>query len=308
MENKITSGIWFVFIGLVLLLHNLDIIHFNFWAIIKYWPLLVVIAGINLIVQHKTYGNYIKIGSNVLFLAWMLYVGMTAPNTNWSEQLFNSKHIHVGDIEGDGPMTNAVYSPFDAAIEEATLEFNGGAGKFEMQTQEITNLVSARAKTDDMGMNIRTTREDGNQKVVINAQPTAKTKKSNTVSVDLHPELLWNIQLTYGAATINNDIAANRFTQMEVNPGASKMTLTLGAPQVGISNIDIATGASTIHLRIPKEAAVKVEYTSILSKNSFEGLESTENGIAKTRGYDQAVNKFDIELEGAANNFTITRY
>src|SRR5690606_2683445 len=99
-----------------------------------------------------------------------------------------------------------------------------------MQTQEITNLVSARAKTDDMGMNIRTTREGANQKVVINAQPTAKTKKSNTVLVDLHPEVLWNIQLNYGAATISNDIAALRFKHLEVNTGASKMTLTLGVP------------------------------------------------------------------------------
>src|SRR5690606_7343077 len=195
MENKITSGIWFVFIGLVLLLHNLDIIHFNFWAIIKYWPLLVVIAGINLIVQHKTYGNYIKIGSNVLFLAWMLYVGMTAPNTNWSEQLFNSKHIHVGDIEGDGLMTNAGQNPFEREIERATYEIKGVVRKLEMQTKKSINLVKARAKTDNMGMNIRTTREDGNQKVEINAKPTAKTKKSNTVSVDLHPEVLWNIQL-----------------------------------------------------------------------------------------------------------------
>lgn len=308
MENKLTSGIWFVFIGLVLLLHNLDIIYFNFWATIKYWPLLIIIVGINLIAQNKAYANYIKIGANVLFLGWILYVGMTAAKTDWSEQLFNGKNINVGNIDDSEPLSNTVHTPFDPTMEESTLEFNGGAGKFEMKVGEKANLVSAKAKTDDMGMNIKTTQEENKQKVVINAKPASKSKRSNTVLINLHPDILWNLNLNYGAANINNDLSTLKFRNLEINMGASNMDLTLGSPRIGISKIDIATGASKIHFRIPKDAAVKVEYISILSKNSFEGFETNESGVAKTANYDEAENKFDIELEGAANNFTITRY
>src|SRR5690606_32289061 len=163
---KLISGVWFVFIGVVLLLHNLDIVHFNFWATIKYWPLLIIIMGINLIAQNKLYGNYIKIGCNILFLGWIFYVGMTASKTDWTEQLFNGKNINIGNIDDSEPQSNAVSTPINPSMEETMLEFIGGAGKFEMKVGKKDNLVSARAKTDDMGMNMKTTQEDGKQKVV----------------------------------------------------------------------------------------------------------------------------------------------
>lgn len=309
MENKITSGIWFVFIGLVLLLHNLEVIDFNFWATIKYWPLLIIILGINLIAQNKAYGNYIKIGCNVLFLGWVLYVGISAPATNWTEQLFNRRNIEVGDIDSSESMSNEVHTAFDPAVKESTFEFNGGAGKFEMKAQESAHLISARAKTDDMGLNIQTRKTtDNKQKVTINAKPVSGGKQSNTVIVDINPHVLWNLNLNYGAASINGDLATLQFQKLELNAGASHVSLTLGSPQIGVSKIDISTGASTIHLRIPKDAAIKAAYTTILSKNSFEGFESNEKGVAKTANYEVAENKFDIELQGAANTFKITRY
>ncbi|TYR33889.1 hypothetical protein FXV77_16740 [Sphingobacterium phlebotomi] len=308
MENKITSGIWFVFIGVVLLLHNLDIIHFNFWATIKYWPLLIIIVGVNLIAQNKRYGNYIKVGCNVLFLGWIFYVGMTASKTDWTEQLYNSKYINIENTDKDGPLSDMVQLPFDPEMKESILEFNGGAGKFELSVEESVNLVSTRSKTNDMGMTMKTEQEKGKQKVVINAKPTSKSKKSDAVLIDLHPDVLWNLNLNYGAANISGDLSTLKFEKLEINTGASNMTLKLGLPQVPNSKIDIATAASKIHFRIPKDAAIKVEYTSILSKNSFEGFETNKSGIAKTANYDEAENKFDIELEGAANNFTISRY
>lgn len=308
MENKITSGIWLVFIGLVLLLHNLEIIDFNFWATIKYWPLLIILVGINLIAQNKTYGSYIKIGCNVLFLGWILYMGMSAPTTSWTERLYNSKHVRIDNIDDSGPMSNEVHTAFDTTVKESILEFNGGAGKFEMRAQESAHLISAKAKTNDMGMNMKTTKTDGQQKVTINAKPAFSNKQSNTVLIDINPNVLWNLYLNYGAASINGNLAALQFHTLELNAGASNVNLTLGSPQTGASKIDISTGASTIVLRIPKDVAVKAEYSSILSKNSLEGFETNEKGVAKTANYESTENRYDIELKGAANTFKITRY
>jgi len=305
MENKITSGIYFVFIGLVLLLHNLDIISFNFWATLKYWPLLIVIIGINLIAQNKVYGDYLKIGSNVLFLGWILYVGISAPKTDWSNQLFKNVDI---SIENDDPTLHEVHTEFDSSLEASTLEFNGGAGKFEFNVQKGAHLVSARAKTDDMGVNMTTEKEGNRQVVTINAKPTSRSKQANTVAVYLNPDVLWNLDLNYGAANIEGDLSALNFKNVELNSGASRVQLTLGMPRSGVSKIDISTGASNIDLRIPHDAAIQVEYSSVLSNNSFEGLDVKEKGRAQTANYETAEHKFKIELEGAANNFKIKRY
>lgn len=308
MENKITSGIWFVFIGLILLLHNIDVISFNFFAIIKFWPLLIVIGGINLIVQNRANGNYIKIAANVLFLSWITYVGLSTPSRHWTSEILNNKDIRVGDLEDDEPLLNQVEAEKDTGISDASLEFNGGAGKFEIRPSAALPLVAAKSENADMGMNIRSKVENGSQKIVLNAKPTTDSKKSGTVFIDVNKDVLWNFEFNYGAAAINGDLSTLRFKNLEINTGASNMDLKIGMPQAEVSKIAIATGASKINFSIPKEAAIRVKYSSILSKNSFEGFESKKNGIAKTANYDEASAKFEIELDGAANTFTITRY
>lgn len=308
MENKITSGIWFVFIGIVLLLHNLDIIDFNFWATLTYWPLLIVIVGINLMVQNRRFGGYIKIACNALFLGWIFYIGISTPGAHWTETLLNNRQVNIGDLDDGAPLTNEVKTSFDNTIQESRLEFNGGAGNFEIKAVEGDNLILAKAKDDKMGMTIQTSKQDGKQHVTINAKPTANSKKSGTVSLEIHPQTTWDFEFNYGAASINGDLSALRFRNLDINTGASSMDLTLGMPQVDVSYIAIVTGASKIHFRIPKDAAIQVEYTSVLSKNSFEGFATKEDGVARTANYEHADKKFNIDLDGAANTFVISRY
>lgn len=308
MENKITSGIWFVFIGLILLLHNIDVIDFNFIATLKYWPLLIVIVGINLIVQNRANGNYIKIAANTLFLGWIAYVGLTAPSTHWTSELLNNKDINFGDFDENESLLNSVETDIDSAATTASLEFNGGSGKFEINTDSAQHLVTAHSEDESMGMNIKSHVEEGKQLVVLNAKPAGKSKKSGKVFIHINPRQLWDLEFNYGAASMNADLSSLRFKNLEINTGASDMDLKLGNPNSEVTKIAIATGASKIHFRIPKDADAKVKYSSILSKNSFEGFEKTDKGIAQTANYDQSINKFEIELEGAANTFTITRY
>lgn len=309
MENKITSGIWFVFIGIILLLHNIDVINFNFIATLKYWPLLIVIVGINLMVQNRMYGNYIKIAANVLFLGWITYVGLTSPSSHWTSELFNNRDIKIGDLDDDAELLNSVQTEIDSSADAASLEFNGGAGKFDIRGDSTSKLVSAHSENDNMGMNIQSKVEEGKQRVILNAKPTNNNnKKTGKVFIEINEKQLWDLEFNYGAATIDGDLSNVRFNNLEINTGASDMNLKLGMPQSEVSNINIATGASKIHFNIPKEAAISVKYSSILSKNSFEGFKTKKNGKALTANYEEATMKFDIELDGAANTFTITRY
>ncbi|WDF67994.1 DUF5668 domain-containing protein [Sphingobacterium oryzagri] len=308
MENKITAGIWFVFIGLILLFHNIDVIDFNFIATLKYWPLLIVIVGINLMVQNRANGNYIKIGANVLFLGWITYAGLTAPASHWTSELLNNKDIKIGNLDDDDPLSNRVEILTDSSATSASLEFNGGAGKFEINTDSAQQLVAAHSENENMGMNIRSRVEEGKQLVELNAKPTNDSKKTGKVFIQINQNQLWDLEFNYGAASIEGDLSKLRFKNLDINTGASNMDVKLGMPKTEVARIAIATGASKIHFSIPKEAAAKIKYSSILSKNSFEGFEKNKNGVAQTANYNEAANKFEIELDGAANTFTITRY
>ncbi|QBQ40160.1 hypothetical protein E2P86_02945 [Sphingobacterium psychroaquaticum] len=309
MENKITSGIWFVFIGLILLLHNLNVIDFNFWATLKFWPLLIVIIGINLMVQNKTYGTYIKIGANVLFLGWILFVGLTSRSSDWREALFTNRNVNISDLDGDEHFASEVSLPLDSLTTEAKLEFNGGAGTFNLKAEASNNLIHGINKDNSSGLYVKGTVSDSMPKVELNVKPLEKKqKKAGPTDITLNSNVLWNMELNYGAATIAGDLSTLRVKTLEINTGASTMSLKLGMPQSGVSSIEIATGASTIDFNIPKDAAVRVKYSAFLSSNSFEGLETKGKGVAQTQNFDAATNKYEIQIDGAANTFSIHRY
>ena len=307
MANKISSGIWFVCIGLLLLLHNLDIVHFNIWVIVKYWPLGIILIGINLMVQNKMHGDYIKIACNVLFLGWIVFQGLTTPSTGWGVDIFGNKNLSFGD-EGNDSMQTAVSLPYSPETQRVKLDFNGGASKFEISSSD-TDLLSAKSENESMGLSLSNKTTEQGQTITLNAKPKeGKNSTPRTASLQLHTAPLWDMEFNYGAADLQGDLSDFKINQLEINTGASTMNLKLGMPQVAFAKISIATGASTIKLSIPKEAAIRVKYSSIASSNHLEGFENNNKGLATTANFDTADKKFDIELDGAANTFTISRY
>ena len=305
MKNKITSGIWFVFIGLVLLLHNMGVIDFNFWAILKYWPLLIIIVGIKLLTQNRPQGLYIQVGCTILFLGWIFYIGITDKSRNWMDYA----HIRTNSLHGiDSAYASKIAVPYDSLLKEASIEFRAGGGSFEMESVSSAELFSAESPDKSMGINLEEHETDGKKKFIVDIMPESKSKKSNKTVIALHPNILWDLHFNYGAAYIDSDISALRFKSMELQSGVSNIKLRLGQPQTGISKIEINTGASTIELRVPKDAEMRINYTSVLSSTSFEGFASNADGEAKTAHYDEAENKYDMELNGAANDIKIIRY
>lgn len=305
MKNKITSGIWFVFIGLILLLHNMNLIDFNFWAMIKYWPLLIIIVGVNLIVQQKTYGNYIKIVSNILVLTGLTYIGLTDKSPNWMDYV----HIRTQALsDTDSTYSSQINLPYDSLVQEASIKFNAGGGSLEMKADSADQLFSAESPDKSMGIHLEQHEKDGKKQFTLDIMPESKSKKSNHTLVQLHPNILWDLDLNYGAAYINCDFSTLRLRNLTVNSAASNINMHLDSPRSGVSKIDINTGASTIQLQIPKEAAMRIKYTSALSSTKLEGFEFEEEGMAKTADFDQAHNKYDLELNGAVNDIKISRY
>lgn len=304
MNNKITAGIWFVGIGIILLLQNFDIIDFNFFAILKYWPIFIVILGINMIFQNKPNHGWISVSCSIIFFSFLVIVGLNAPKTNLINNIFNKDSFSIED--NGQPFSKTVSSPYDAATPNAALNFNGGAGSFILHTDE-KELFHAASNNGGMEMQLQSNLDKDTQNLEVNAK-SARNNKRGEIVMGLNPAPLWKLNFNYGAANIKGDLQKLRIANLEINSGASNLELTLGLPPIAISKIEIATGASKIHLHIPKDAAIKVEYTSIVSKNNFEGFASQGDGEAKTANYDSATNKYSIEFNGAANTFSISRY
>ncbi|MHC8949084.1 LiaI-LiaF-like domain-containing protein [Sphingobacterium hungaricum] len=307
-SNTIISGIWLVFIGLVVLLHNFDIIDFNFWAIIKLIPLLIIALGINLIVQNKPYGGYITIGVNVVICSVLLIKGLTTPRDSYSSQDLFSENISINDNK-DEDMVQRVESIYEND-EKAKLIFNGGSGNYVFEQKDSAKLFEAWSINDKMGIELNTTKKDNEQKtLIVNSKSFGKSKnRTNTTYFTLHKNPIWDLEFNIGAANFTCDLSGYKISNMNINSGAANMKLTLGEPLNGVTKIEIATAASKIYLKLPKDAACSYTQESILSSKKISGFDIQEGDVYKTSNFDEATNRYEIDLTGAANSFEVTRY
>lgn len=297
MNNKIATGVWLVFIGIVVLLHNLDIIHFNFYAIIKYWPLAIVSVGISLLLQNRPHGILISTACNILICAFLVIVGTISNDTS---HLSGSTHYAQGGQQ-------SVHVDKDENIEKAELNINGGAASFKLAASTDSSKLF-HAWTDSPNVKL-TLKSSGNTKKKITLDTDIKRNNNkNNIDFYLHPSPIWDLELNLGAASFNADFSPYDLKSLDLNSGASAMNMTFGQPKNGTTNIEINTAASSIAIKVPKGTAYFVESANILSSTKFEGAKKIKGREYATDNYDQETNRYKIELTGAANSFSISTY
>ncbi len=299
MNNKIATGIWLVFIGAIILLHNMDIIHFNFYAIIKYWPLAIVSVGISLLLQNRPHGVLISTVCNILICSFLVYQGTT-----------NSDHDFSNGEAGidSQAQSQRVALDYSTEIEQVKLHLNGGAANFKLVSPEdSTKLIAAWTDSPSVGLRLDEsgTRE---KEIVFEAKHNDSRSKKNTVEFYLNPAPVWDLELNVGAVNFKADFSIYRFQTLAINAGASNIGLTFGEPTLENTKIEINTGASNLSLRVPKGAAYRVTGKNVMSSTRYEGAEKVSKGVYETENYQSASLKYDIELNGAANSCSINTY
>lgn len=298
MKSKISTGIWLIFFGIIALLDNFNVIDFNFYAILKYWPLLIVSIGINLIFQYKNYGTAIIVAVNLALCIFLAVVGYTSQeNFNWKGKLiYNGKGLDSSNAE------KTVHIPLADSPEEPKFTFNIGASTV-MIDKNTEHLLEASSGHINLGFSLTKKNDD----IELDAIISDKSSKDHLVKLALNTAPIWNLTFNIGAARFEADLKEHKFSSLEINSGAAAVGLVLGAPAAENTDIEINTAASSCKISIPKDAACAIEMTTILSSNKLSGF-TKKDGMWQTDNYETASKRYIINLNGAANSLKIDRY
>lgn len=299
MKKKIATGIWLIFFGIIALLDNINVIDFNFFALLKYWPLLLISLGLDLIFQYKNYGYRIIIIINTLLCAFLLYVGLTAKTKN----VFNWRNnISIEtDFQDDQDTTAAIHIPFENQGKQK-LEFNSSASSITIN-HETKNLLEASSNNPKLGFQLK----NNDKGIELSSKVRNNKKNKNNVLLALNKNTLWDLNFQLGAASLNADLEHIRFSNLEINSGATSLRLKLPMPSQEVTIIEINTAASSSKLALPKDAACAIELSTVLSSNKLEGFSKVDN-LWQTDNYSTSDKKYLIKLVGAANSLKINRY
>ncbi len=301
MKEKISTGIWFIFFGIIALLHNFDVIRFNFWAILPYWPLLVISLGVNLIFQNKKNGTLPLSIINIGLCLYLGYVGMTS-----DKRLNMVDHITKNENIDSSQIVPSLISPFSEGVENVKLNLNIGAVALQMDSIPSSELLQA-STSQNIGLKINESEDNTDKVIDISSVVKGDTKNNPKITFSLNENPTWDMEINMGAASFIGDFSKYKLANLTINSGAARINFKLGMPINGETTIELNSAASSCQIALPKDAACRVLMSTLLSSNKLEGFEKVGDSY-ETLNYEAADKKYIINFTGAANSLKINSY
>lgn len=314
--NRVMWGIVLVFIGIVLLLTNFNVIEFYWRNVWSFWPVFLVIAGVNILFNRNKseVGNMICLGVLVVILGFVFYKGQQPPTSkNWIGERFTQDIDTELNDEKEDSVTKLRFSePYVAAdsAKKTTLNITGGGTSFSLDGATDALIF---AEVERRSGNFVLQKESTDSLNVINFK--MKDKKNgisfndggNDVMLQLNKKPEWNINVNMGVGKVDLDLTDYKLRTFKFDGGVAALDITVGE-LLPITDLNIKTGAANVVIKVPLSSGCRIRTKTGLSAKDFPKFIKIDNGNYETANYSTSAKKVFINLDGGLSNFEVTRY
>jgi hypothetical protein len=303
--SHIFWGLLFIVFGILVLINNFTNIFMDWGTIWKLWPLVIVLLGLSIIVKHK-YGKGILAGIAAIVLALTIFACIKT-----ASHFVSNDFNFTFDDEADSEYTTTEFTEqFDPQLKYGTLNFNAGAGSFNI-LKTTDSLIYATAT--GLKNNFKLTRFDSDSTTEINLDMRHKSvfrfgkNYKNNIDVELNPKLTWDMNFDVGAASMDFDLSEFKTNKVSVDMGAASLKIKLGSlyPE---TKLTVDAGASDINIYIPKDSGCKITTDGALSSKHFTDFEKIDSDHYETANFNEATNKILIEIDSGVSSISVDRY
>lgn len=334
-NDKLIPGLILVMIGAIFLLHNFHVIYFHWSNFFHLWPIIIVIAGVNLVFAHNRspWATILKITVVIGGFALLVFGNFSDRGRWWWPAYHYHYNSHDNDDNDDnddnwsdddddsdstntkGNMVkvqgNSIFTEPFKATKIARLNISGGGATYNLN--DTTNqLFKADTKEFFGRYELNHHLEDSVYVVDFSMRDhkghfNFDSDKSNTANMRLNPNPEWEINVETGATKLDFDLTKFKLRKLKLSGGAASFTVKVGQP-LAETNVDVSTGVSEVTLYIPQNAACRIETDSGLSSTSFDGFNKKDDGDYETANFASAKNKILINMSGGISDFKVKRY
>lgn len=307
--GKIVWGMFFIFLGLVFLLDNLDVINFYWTSVWRFWPVVFILIGMNMImsrIQNKKLVAPLVALITFVVLGVIGYKGLQPSENSWII-------INNDDNDNDTLKYNKAYflEPYQGS-ERVELNIQGAAGSFRLTdttsllfeadvNQRFGKYTLKKSKSDSLEV-LNFKMREGNQTIHLDDWDDNKTN----IRLNLLP--IWDINLELGAGEGRFDLTPYKVRSLKFEGGAASLRAKIGTQQP-LTNVSVEAGAASIKIEVPKDSGCRIELKDVvISSNNFTDFIKKADGSYETSNYSSAKNKINIDFEGAISSFQVTRY
>lgn len=313
--DRIIWGVLLLFIGGVLLLDNFEIINFYWRNVWNFWPIILIILGVNMLFNknNSQTGNIISLGILVIALSVLFVKGQEEPNNKfwWNNGVRHSIDID-GDEDNDSDDRKLSFSePYISAdsAKKTILNLSGGGTSFDLKG-ETDSLFLAEVRKRNGEFSLTKTASDSVNTLTFKMQNNKKSYSfGNGTSVDvrLNTNPIYEMNLKMGAGELKFNLENYKIRTLNFDGGAAELNIKLGA-LLPIADVNVKTGVADVKIQIPEGSGCRIKTKTGLSSKDFTGFTKISEGVYETPNYQSAANKIYINFEGGISSFEVDRY
>ena len=315
--DRILWGIILLFVGLILLLENFNVIEFYWRNVWGFWPVFLIIAGINILFNRNKsqVGNMISIGVLVITLGFLFYRGQQPPENRglFGGNFGNKIDIDINNDDEDTLNTQRLTftEPFDLASSgKVVMDISGGGTSFKLDGP-TDSLVEAVVEKSRGTFTLKKELIDSVQRLTFRMQEKKgkwnMNDGGNDVNFKLNTQPEWELNMNMGAGEVDFDLSAYKIRTFKFEGGAAALDIQMG-DLLPIADVIVKTGVADVKIKVPIAAGCRIKSSTGLSAKDFTGFTKLDNGTYETPNYATSTKKIFITLDGGLSNFEVSRY
>jgi hypothetical protein len=337
-NSNVFLGAILVAVGAVFLAFNYDLFDFDYTirAIAKFWPVLLILAGVAVLLnESKTFYNPIT----ALLVAFAIPLAIYSfasdgvdklkngfedefnfdwdeNDEDWGENKWDkdNRSLREGSEEtksGDRTEQNFTV-PLDKSLEEASLSFGGGAAEFHLKE---TNDGLFKATTLLNAGSYRLSDELKGKKHEIDFEMKTRSGKGfnfddnsyNEIFLELNTKPIWTVDMGIGAGDLDFDFSSFKVKELDIKTGAASVKVKLG-DKLDEAHIDVESGVAKIDIAVPSSFGCEIKMDGALNSKDFDDFEKTGNSLWRTSNFDKAKKKIYIDVSSGLSSVSVDRY
>ncbi len=281
-RERIETGIFFIGIGLLVLLVNIGMI--SWWAVgalIDFWPLIIIVIGVKIMFKRHPI---------VSIISWILFFSV----------IIGYSFYYDGSKVINSP-TEFINKSIERAEEtvSAELKMTLGGIKFNMNSADVelfeTNYDMRNMRQEQFFSN-------GHKHTTIKLEPI---KHLNLININdgnhsyyfnLNKDVVWSLDTTIGAGSGEIDLRELQIRDLKLKLGAGDISLYLG-DKYPEGTVEINTGVGNLDVYLMESTGVKMETNGLVSKTNFIDLGWVKRGnYYYSPNYNEAEYRIDVKI------------
>lgn len=281
-------------IGVIVLLANLGVLSSEaLQRLGDLWPLLLVILGLQLILNHtlpRQQATIAGMAAAAVIVIGAVAFAVWAPPGQLGTHHADSSQSLSGQRAGTLEVS---YSTASMDVRTGALGETMYQAHIDYPAGENPPTISFDQPSGTVGIS-----QNGNFSPF-----RLFGSNQRHLRVTLNDRIPWTIRLSGGASSVRLDLRELQLSRLEISGGVSDATVQLGLPK-GTDGIQISGGVSNLTLRLPSKAQWSLSASGGVSNLKINGTaySSGSEFQKQSNGYTGATDRFDLQISGGVSN------